>query len=146
MLPIISAEDRLKEKHSAKVGLVGFPGVGKTTQLRTLPAKSTLFVDLEAGDLSVRDWPGDTVRPRTWQEFRDLVVFLAGPMPTATADQAFSQAHYEHVCANYGDPALTVAAGNFDYIGKNLLHKDNFFLEYINLIGIAEPIKHVQVK
>ena len=27
-LPIISAEDRLKERHSAKVGLVGFPGVG----------------------------------------------------------------------------------------------------------------------
>ena len=51
MLPIISAEERLKERHSAKVGLVGFPGVGKTTQLRTLPPKSTLFVDLEAGDL-----------------------------------------------------------------------------------------------
>jgi AAA domain len=60
---------------------------------------------LEAGDLSVKDWPGDTVRPRTWQEFRDLVVFLAGPMPTASANQAFSKAHYDHVCATYGDPA-----------------------------------------
>ncbi len=29
MLPIISAEERLKERHSAKVGLIGFPGVGK---------------------------------------------------------------------------------------------------------------------
>ena len=104
-LPIISADERMRERHSAKVALVGFPGVGKTTQLKTLPADSTLFVDLEAGDLSVRDWPGDTVRPRTWQEFRDLVVFLAGPMPTATAEQAFSQAHFEHVCTRYGDPA-----------------------------------------
>lgn len=104
-LPIISAEDRLKERHSAKVGLVGVPGVGKTTQLKTLPPETTLFVDLEAGDLSVRDWPGDTVRPRTWPEFRDLVVFLAGPMPTASADQAFSQAHFEHVCIKFGEPA-----------------------------------------
>ncbi len=105
MLPIISAEERLKERHSAKVALVGAAGVGKTSQIRTLPAKSTLFVDLEAGDLSVRDWPGDTVRPRTWPEFRDLIVFLAGPMPTASAEQAFSQAHFDHVCTKFGDPA-----------------------------------------
>jgi hypothetical protein len=104
-LPIISAEERLKERHSAKICLVGFPGVGKTSQIKTLPAQSTLFVDLEAGDLSVKDWSGDTVRPRTWPEFRDLVVFLAGPMPTANADQAFSQAHFDHVCTKYGDPA-----------------------------------------
>jgi hypothetical protein len=104
-LPIISAEERLKERHSAKVALVGQAGVGKTSQLRTLPSDTTLFVDLEAGDLSVRDWPGDTVRPRTWPEFRDLVVFLAGPMPTAGADHAFSQAHFEHVCTKFGDPA-----------------------------------------
>lgn len=104
-LPIISAEERLREKHSAKICLVGIPGIGKTSQLHTLPAKATLFVDLEAGDLSVKSWTGDSVRPRTWQEFRDLVVFLAGPMPTATKDQTFSQAHYDHVCEKYGDPA-----------------------------------------
>jgi hypothetical protein len=104
-LPIISAEERLKERHSAKVALVGPPGVGKTSQLKTLPADTTLFVDLEAGDLSVRDWSGDTVRPRTWPEFRDLVVFLAGPMPTASAEQAFSEPHFQHVCTKFGDPA-----------------------------------------
>jgi hypothetical protein len=103
-LPIISAEERLKERHSAKIGLIGFPGTGKTSQLKTLPADRTLFVDLEAGDLSVKDWSGDTVRPRTWCEFRDLVVFLAGPLPTATVDQSFSEAHYQHVCEKYGDP------------------------------------------
>jgi hypothetical protein len=104
-LPIISAEERLRERHSAKIGLVGAPGVGKTSQLKTLPPEKTLFVDLEAGDLAVKDWPGDTVRPRTWSEFRDLVVFLAGPLPTASADQAFSEPHYRHVCDRYGDPA-----------------------------------------
>ena len=104
-LPIISAVERLKERHSAKLGLVGFAGVGKTTQLKTLPAEKTLFVDLEAGDLSVKDWTGDTVRPRTWGEFRDLVVFLAGPLAIATPEQPFSDAHYRHVCDKYGDPA-----------------------------------------
>ncbi|CAK0774304.1 AAA domain-containing protein [Gammaproteobacteria bacterium] len=105
MLPIISAEQRTKERHSAKVCLVGAPGVGKTTQLKTLPNDKTLFIDCEAGDLPVKDWSGDSVRPRTWSEFRDFVVFLAGPMPTATTDQPLSDAHYQHVLAKYGDPA-----------------------------------------
>ncbi|WKB55989.1 ATP-binding protein [Eleftheria terrae] len=105
MFPIISAEERLAENHSAKIVLLGVAGVGKTSQLRTLPEHSTLFVDLEAGDLSVREWRGDTLRPRTWPEFRDLVVFLAGPNPAMPPEVPFSQAHYDHVCQRYGDPA-----------------------------------------
>ena len=104
-LPIISAEERMSEKRCAKIALIGIPGSGKTSQIRTLDSRKTLFVDSEAGDLSILDWQGDTLRPRTWPEFRDLVVFLAGPMPTASADQAFSQAHFEHVCSKFGDPA-----------------------------------------
>jgi hypothetical protein len=95
----------LSEKRCAKIALTGIPGSGKTSQIRTLNVHKTLFVDMEAGDLSILDWQGDTLRPRTWPEFRDLVVFLAGPMPTASADQAFSQAHFDHVCTLYGDPA-----------------------------------------
>lgn len=104
-LPIISADQRLAEKRCAKIALIGVPGSGKTSQIRTLDPNTTLFVDTEAGDLSILDWPGDTLRPRTWPEFRDLVVFLAGPMPAATPGQAFSRAHFEHVCRQFGDPA-----------------------------------------
>ena len=103
-LPIISADQRMAEKRCAKIALVGIPGSGKTSQIRTLNAASTLLVDTEAGDLSILDWAGDTLRPRTWPEFKDLVVFLAGPMPSAAPDQAFSEAHYQHVCQKYGDP------------------------------------------
>jgi len=85
--------------------LLGKSGIGKTSQLKTLPEASTLFVDLEAGDLAVKDWRGDCVRPTTWPEFRDLVVFLAGPNPALPADAPFSDAHYRHVCERYGDPA-----------------------------------------
>ncbi len=104
-LPIISADQRRAEKRGVKMALLGKSGIGKTTQLKTLGADITLFIDLEAGDLAVADWSGDTIRPRTWPEFRDLVVFLAGPNPALPADQPFSQAHFEHVCQTYGEPA-----------------------------------------
>lgn len=104
-LPIVTADQRLAEKRCAKVALVGVPGAGKTSQIRTLDAERTLLVDTEAGDLSILDWAGDTLRPRTWPEFKDLVVFLAGPSPSASTEQAFSQAHFDHVCQKYGDPA-----------------------------------------
>ncbi len=104
-LPIISASQRLAEKQGVKLVLLGKSGIGKATQLKTLPEDSTLFVDLEAGDLAVKDWHGDCVRPATWPEFRDLVVFLAGPNPALPAEAPYSQAHFDHVCERYGDPS-----------------------------------------
>jgi len=71
-LPIISADQRMKEKRGVKIALFGRPGIGKTTLLKTVAATRTLFVDVEAGDLAVLDWPGDTLRPKTWPQFRDL--------------------------------------------------------------------------
>ncbi|MDD3676780.1 ATP-binding protein [Thauera propionica] len=108
-LPIISADQRLAERHGVKLVLLGKSGIGKTSQLKTLPEDSTLFVDLEAGDLAVRDWHGDCVRPSTWCEFRDLVAFLAGPNPALPADAPYSEAHYRHVCERYGDPSQQIA-------------------------------------
>lgn len=104
-LPIISADQRMKEKRGVKIALFGRPGIGKTTLLKTVAATRTLFVDVEAGDLAVLDWPGDTLRPKTWPQFRDLAVFLAGANPALPADAPFSEAHFEHVCQQYGDPA-----------------------------------------
>jgi hypothetical protein len=104
-LPIITADQRLKEKAGVKLVLLGKSGIGKTTQLKTLPEQATLFVDLEAGDLAVKDWRGDCVRPSTWKDFRDLAVFLAGPNMALPKDAPFSSEHYGHVCEKFGDPA-----------------------------------------
>lgn len=104
-LPIITADQRLREKQGVKLVMLGRSGIGKTSQIKTLPEASTLFVDLEAGDLAVRDWRGDCVRPATWPQFRDLVVFLAGPNPALAADAPFSEAHYASVCTQFGDPS-----------------------------------------
>ena len=105
-LPIITADQRLAERRGVKGVLVGKSGIGKTSQLWTLNPVSTLFFDLEAGDLAVEGYAGDTIRPRTWQECRDFAVFIGGPNPALRDDQPYSEAHYQAVCQRFGDPVV----------------------------------------
>ncbi|MBA5724588.1 AAA family ATPase, partial [Candidatus Liberibacter sp.] len=58
MLPIISVDQRLNETKGIKGCIFGKSGIGKTSLLWTLPEESTLFIDLEAGDLPVKEWKG----------------------------------------------------------------------------------------
>ena len=103
-LPIISADERLSEQRGIKGCIFGKSGVGKTSALWTLPAEKTLFFDLEAGDLAVEGWTGDTLRPRTWNECRDFAVFIGGANPALRDDQPYSQKHFDEVCKTLGDP------------------------------------------
>ena len=103
-LPIITAEQRLAEHRGIKATIFGKPGSGKTSLLHTLNAGSTLFFDLEAGDLAIGDLAVDTIRPRTWQECRDFAAFIGGPNPALREDQPYSQAHYDAVCQKFGNP------------------------------------------
>ena len=104
-LPIISAQQRMAERKGVKLLMLGKSGIGKTTRLKDLDPATTLFIDIEAGDLAVADWPGDTIRPASWPESRDFFVFLAGPDKSLPSDSAFSQAHYDHVIEQFGDTA-----------------------------------------
>lgn len=104
-LPIISAQQRMAERKGVKLLMLGKSGIGKTTRLRDLEPSTTLFIDIEAGDLSVASWPGDTIRPASWPECRDLFVYLAGPDRSLPPEAAFSVAHYEHVVGQFGDSA-----------------------------------------
>ncbi len=114
MVKIITADARAAAGRGVKALIVGPYGVGKTTLLRTVDHGSTLFVDLEAGDLSVQDVPVDTWRPKTWPECRDIAVLLGGPNPSFPPEACFSQAHYdkalkdhERDCTDGGvDPSL----------------------------------------
>jgi hypothetical protein len=87
----------------AKALIVGPTGVGKTSLLRTLDPATTLFIDIEAGDLAVQDIDVDTYRPRTWSECRDLAVALAGANPAVTESACYSAAHFDAVCKQFGD-------------------------------------------
>jgi len=103
-LPIISADQRLAAPRSIKGCIFGKSGIGKTSLLWTLDPATTLFMDLEAGDLAIEGWTGDTIRPKTWDECRDFAVFIGGPNPALRDDQPYSQAHFDAVIARLGDP------------------------------------------
>ncbi len=99
-MKIISAGERMAERGGIKAVILGPSGIGKTTLLKTLDAKTTLFFDLEAGDLAVEGWQGDAIRPRTWDECRTLAALIAGPNPALRPEQNYSQAHFDHVNAD----------------------------------------------
>lgn len=119
---IITAAERLAERKGIKAVIFGPSGIGKTSLLWTLDAKKTLFVDLEAGDLAIEGLEIDVVRPRSWDELRDFFVFLGGPNPALRPDQPYSQAHYDHVVAKFGDPSA-------------LDRYDTYFIDSITVMG-----------
>ena len=103
-LPIILADQRLAERRGIKAVIFGRSGIGKTSLLWTLPPDTTLFYDLEAGDLAIEGWGGDTIRPRTWEECRDFAVFIGGANPAIPDGRPYSQRHFKDACAKFGDP------------------------------------------
>ena len=105
-LPIITADQRLAEHRGIKGVIFGPSGIGKTSLLWTLSASTTLFFDLEAGDLAIEGLAIDAIRPRTWTECRDFAVFIGGPNPALRDEQVYSTAHYAAVCEKFGDPSV----------------------------------------
>ena len=95
---ITSAEDRMRERRGAKVLLLGPPGVGKTSQVKTLDLARTLFIDIEAGDLAIASAPVSTVRLVDWPTARDIAVLIGGPNKSFAPTQCYSQAHYDSIC------------------------------------------------
>ena len=81
-MKIIGADERLNEPRGVKIALLGSTGVGKTSQLRTLNTDRVLFLDGEAGDLSVQDVPVDTIRIDDWQTARNVAVRIGGANPS----------------------------------------------------------------
>jgi len=103
MSKIIPASAHDTAPRGAKALILGPTGVGKTTLLRGLDPATTLFADIEAGDLAVADLAIDTFRPRTWPECRDLAVYLAGASPAVPADAVYSEQHLDAVIDAFGD-------------------------------------------
>jgi AAA domain len=114
-MKIISADERMAEQRGVKMLIVGPTGVGKTSLLRSLDVDRTLFLDVEAGDLSVLDLRVATVRVDDWPSARDLACRFGGPNPSFSPTSCYSQAH-------------------FNAIGGALEHLDQFVTLFIDSI------------
>lgn len=111
-LRLITADERMKEVTGVKAVIFGPAKVGKTTLLRTMDAPRTLVLNIEAGDLSVKDVPYPELRPEgdaqwTWPELRNIAALLGGPNPQKGDAEAYSAAHYAHVCQELGQIDLS---------------------------------------
>lgn len=111
---IISADERAKQPRSIKGAIFGPHGIGKTSLLWTVDPATTLFLNLEAGDLALQGWSGDTIDIRTWHDARDMACLIGGPDPARRPNQSYSQAHHDYVRNENKDLAA--------HLGKYSLH------------------------
>lgn len=102
-LPIKKASER-DGLNGIKGAIFGKSGIGKTSLLWTLPPEETLFVDLEAGGLSVQGYGCDSMSPKTWEGLRDLACYIGGANP-ARSGQTYGKEHFDHCVSKFGDPA-----------------------------------------
>lgn len=119
MSVIITADERLAQDRTVNIALFAPSGAGKTFQARTLDPETTLFVNLEGGDLSLGTWGGDQIMVRAkaaeigchpWELCRALACLMAGADPAAAGPNSpkpspySSEMHAQYVAA-VGDPA-----------------------------------------
>lgn len=108
-LTIISrGADRKHREPPVSMCILGPEKIGKTTLVTTLPSEETLFLDFEAGMLSIEDWDGDAIHVRelaaqlsattpkplhVWELTRALACVICGPDPSAPDKLRNGQPH-----------------------------------------------------
>ncbi|MEW5704892.1 MAG: ATP-binding protein [Pseudomonadota bacterium] len=116
-LKIVTADERLAEANNkTTLAIFGPSGVGKTSLLKTLPARETLCIDLEAGMKSVQDWPGDSIPVRTFADAIDIGCLVGGVDPAVPPDGFFSEAHYQHLAATNPNLVRLIASKRIIFV------------------------------
>lgn len=104
-MKIVNKEERKDRGKKGIKGLIlGESGVGKTSLLYTLEENETLFIDLEAGDLSVKDWNGTSIKCNSWAECRDIAVLMGGLdlVSPIGLNGNYTERHYNSVKEKFG--------------------------------------------
>lgn len=83
------------ETQGIKGVILGPYGIGKTSLLYSLDPARTLLLDLEAGTLSVKDWPGTKQSVRTWPDARALAAVIGGVDPASETDKPYGEKYCE---------------------------------------------------
>ena len=118
-LRIVTADERLSHAaNKTTIAMFGPSGVGKTSQLKLLPERETLCIDLEAGLKSVQDWRGDSLPVRSFDDAISIACLIGGVNPAASAESVYSAAHYQHLAATYPDLVRLIA-------GKSIVFLDS---------------------
>ncbi|MGJ5029096.1 ATP-binding protein [Bradyrhizobium sp. HKCCYLS2038] len=116
-LRIVTADERLAVANAkTTVAIFGPAGAGKTSLARTLPPDETVVIDLEAGMKSLQGWGGDSIPVRTFPDAADVACLVGGIDPAADAQGFFSEAHYQHVVAEYPDLAQMIARKRYVFV------------------------------
>ncbi|MFN4282330.1 MAG: ATP-binding protein [Alphaproteobacteria bacterium] len=116
-LKIVTADERLADANNKTTfAIFGPSGVGKTSLLKTLPARETLCIDLEAGMKSVQDWPGDSIPVRTFGDAIDIGCLVGGIDPAVPPDGFFSEAHYQHLAATNPELVRLIASKRIIFV------------------------------
>lgn len=98
---IITADERMARQKGLKIVIPGPHKIGKTSLLKTVDPASTLFLNAEAGDLSVQDVAVQEIAPDagsrwTWPELRNVAAVLGGPNDAISdPNKPYSRAHYD---------------------------------------------------
>jgi hypothetical protein len=116
-LRIVTADERLSSAvNKTTLALFGASGVGKTTQVQTMPAEKAICIDLEAGLKSVQDWRGDSIPVRCFEDAIDLACLVGGVNPAADPTGFFSEGHYQHLAAAHPDLVRLIASKSIVFL------------------------------
>lgn len=103
---IITADERMAAVKSTKGVIFGPHGIGKTSLLKTMDPQKTLFLNLEAGEKAVEDWPGESIEIFSWRDAVDIACLASGPDHSLCqhadgTSPEYSQQHYDYLVSQH---------------------------------------------